>query len=271
MTHPPAGWYPDPAPQSAPGRQRYWDGSRWTEHLHDPYPTPAPAAYPAATYPQPSPQAPAQDPVQPYGQAYGQAYAPAYGQPIAPTPSTTPDGVPLAGWWWRVLARVLDGFIAIPFNLLAVTPVVVSQWDELTQWFDDLSYAADHNTPDPPTPDLLNFTTGPGLTLLASGLVAYFLYETVFLLWKQATPGKLIVGLRVRRRETPNLPASSILARVGFVLLGQFCIVLLLLDYLWPLWDDKKQALHDKVARTNVVRPDRSPANATEAGLPPRW
>jgi uncharacterized RDD family membrane protein YckC len=27
-----------------------------------------------------------------------------------------------------------------------------------------------------------------------------------------------------------------------------------MIDMLWPLWDDKKQALHDKVARTNVVR-----------------
>jgi uncharacterized RDD family membrane protein YckC len=27
-----------------------------------------------------------------------------------------------------------------------------------------------------------------------------------------------------------------------------------LLDKLWPLWDEKRQALHDKVARTNVVR-----------------
>jgi uncharacterized RDD family membrane protein YckC len=26
-----------------------------------------------------------------------------------------------------------------------------------------------------------------------------------------------------------------------------------LLNDLWPLWDDKKQALHDKVAATNVV------------------
>ena len=26
------------------------------------------------------------------------------------------------------------------------------------------------------------------------------------------------------------------------------------LDYLWPLWDDKKQAIHDKIAKTNVVR-----------------
>jgi len=27
-----------------------------------------------------------------------------------------------------------------------------------------------------------------------------------------------------------------------------------LLDVLWPLWDDKKQAIHDKIAGTNVVR-----------------
>jgi hypothetical protein len=27
-----------------------------------------------------------------------------------------------------------------------------------------------------------------------------------------------------------------------------------LLDDLWPLWDGRRQALHDKVARTNVVR-----------------
>jgi len=28
----PAGWYPDPDPQGA-GRWRYWDGTRWTEHV----------------------------------------------------------------------------------------------------------------------------------------------------------------------------------------------------------------------------------------------
>lgn len=32
-TAPAAGWYPDPA--GLP-RQRWWDGIRWTEHLHDP-------------------------------------------------------------------------------------------------------------------------------------------------------------------------------------------------------------------------------------------
>jgi uncharacterized RDD family membrane protein YckC len=29
--------------------------------------------------------------------------------------------------------------------------------------------------------------------------------------------------------------------------------MLSLLDYLWPLWDSKRQALHDKIADTQVV------------------
>jgi uncharacterized RDD family membrane protein YckC len=261
MTQIPAGWYPDPAPETAPGRQRYWDGTQWTDHVYDREHVPSPPSYPPA-YPQANPPT--------YPQAYPQAYAPAMQQAVA----TTPDGVPLAGWWWRVLARVLDGFIALPLYAISVVPVVASQWDDLEQWVDDIRYAADHNTVEPPAPDLFNITTAPGILLVLSGLAAYLLYEIVFLFWKQATPGKLILGLRVRRRETPNLPASSILSRVGIVLLGQFCGLFLLLDYLWPLWDDKKQALHDKVARTNVVRPR---ANLTEgqpttaAGLPPRW
>jgi uncharacterized RDD family membrane protein YckC len=45
----------------------------------------------------------------------------------------------------------------------------------------------------------------------------------------------------------------------GLSLLGAVPVVgsvfglLGLLNGLWPLWDDKKQGLHDKVAATNVV------------------
>jgi uncharacterized RDD family membrane protein YckC len=113
----------------------------------------------------------------------------------------------------------------------------------------------------------------------------------VFLRWKQATPGKLIVGTRVRRRDTPGpLPWSTITLRVGFAtalslfaqvpLIGVLFGLVALLDYLWPLWDGNNQALHDKVARTNVVLAQHTqPVSATsgepqlsaEAGLPPRW
>ena len=48
---------------------------------------------------------------------------------VAPPPAhtppatgpTTPDGVPLAGWWWRVLAYIVDGFVvAIPNAILTL-------------------------------------------------------------------------------------------------------------------------------------------------------
>ncbi len=114
------------------------------------------------------------------------------------------------------------------------------------------------------------------------------IYTIGFWRWKQATPGKLVLGLRVRRRESPDLPWSAILLRYGFHLalgfvglipfVGYGTGMVQLLDYLWPLWDDKRQALHDKVAGTNVVQfrqaqpPVVEPVEtATAAGLPPRW
>jgi uncharacterized RDD family membrane protein YckC len=300
MTQIPAGWYPDPAPQTLPGRLRYWDGAAWTEHVHDPQPVPQPPqpAYPPS-YPPAYPS--------PYGQAgYGQpdhghgAYAPVpYGQAAIKQRPTTPDGQPLSGWWRRVLAVVLDGFIQIPLYLLAAIPVLAWQWDEISGWFSDLSDAIDTDAPRPPTPDVFDATSAPGLLLVLSILAATTLYSVVFLRWKQGTPGKLIVGVRVRERERPGpLPWSTITVRVGFVtalsLFAQVPVIGLLfglaslLDYLWPLWDGKNQALHDKVAGTNVVLaqpahvgqvdqpgqsglPDQSTHVTPEAGLPRRW
>ncbi|GIT80265.1 hypothetical protein LLS1_19340 [Leifsonia sp. LS1] len=40
MTNTPAGWYPNPDP-ARPGSLRYWDGTRWTEHVHPPAGSPA--------------------------------------------------------------------------------------------------------------------------------------------------------------------------------------------------------------------------------------
>jgi uncharacterized RDD family membrane protein YckC len=304
MTQIPAGWYPDPAPQTLPGRQRYWDGAAWTEHVHDPQPVPQPAppAYPPA-YPAPYGQAEYGQGGYPQG-GYGQAgYAPMpYGPTAVKQRPTTPDGQPLSGWWRRVLAVVLDGFIQIPLYLLATIPVLAWQWDELSGWFSDLSDSIDTDTARPPTPDIFDATSAPGLLLVLSILLATTLYSVVFLRWKQGTPGKLIVGVRVRERERPGpLPWSTITVRVGFVtalsLFAQVPVIGLLfglgslLDYLWPLWDSKNQALHDKVAGTNVVMAqpgqpgqldqagqlDQSgqAGQATpvtpEAGLPPRW
>lgn len=240
MTQTPAGWYPDPDPASAaqPGRLRYWDGTGWTEHVNEPAVT--------ATQPAPVPSAFAQQPTGYYAPAAYQDYgANTYYE--ASNRDTTPDGVPLAGWWWRVLALFLDGLIQLPFAALLAAPVVALQWDSWSRWFDDMQYASDTGTADPPVPGAL--WAALGMFFLAS-----LLYQFLFLLWKQATPGKLIVGLRVRLRQRPELPVGAILLRMLGVFLLGLCWIGQVLDYLWPLWDDKKQALHDKMAKTNVVK-----------------
>lgn len=284
MTQSPAGWYPEPDPNHVgpPGRLRYWDGSAWTEHVHDPQ---APIAPAPPTYPDPGQQYPGQQaqqsapdqagfapigggqpeypsstpaasyptqPQAPYGQQpYGQYPT----QPVAyGGDPTTPDGVRLAGWWQRVLARILDFFISLPLIAIALVPLISSQWDSLEQWVDDLDYASTYGTEDPAAPALFDFTTGPGISLLLIFMIVPLLYDIVFLLWKQATPGKMIVGLKVRLRERPELPAGNVFGRVGTTFLLNICWLGALLDVLWPLWDEKKQALHDKAAATNVVR-----------------
>lgn len=44
--NPPAGWYPDP--DGSPGRQRYYDGEKWTEHKD--YPPPRIPSKPMPTW-----------------------------------------------------------------------------------------------------------------------------------------------------------------------------------------------------------------------------
>jgi uncharacterized RDD family membrane protein YckC len=248
MTQSPAGWYPDPA-QTHPARQRYWDGAQWTEHVHDPLPASMP---------------------------------PAYGQPVFAGPRTTPDGQPLSGWWRRVAAQVLDGLFLIPVYAVVVVPVILAHRGELSNWFQATVDAADAGTSPPPRPDLLDPTSAAFLTVIGLSALVSTVYTVGFWRWKQATPGKLVVGTRIRRRDVPGpLPWSTILLRFGFIealsLAGQIPYggalfgLALLLNYLWPLWDDKNQALHDKVAGTNVVLAQPRAMPATAAGLPSRW
>jgi len=79
-----------------------------------------------------------------------------------------------------------------------------------------------------------------------------------------ATPGKMAVGISVRLRDKPGVPPlSAVLRRTlvkqggnlvgGVPVLGLFGSLFVLLDSLWPLWDNKKQAIHDMAGATNVV------------------
>jgi uncharacterized RDD family membrane protein YckC len=232
------GWHPDPVPPQPgqPPQLRYWDGTRWTEHV-------APAQAPAA------------------GAYYGAPQA-AYAGGKA---TTTPDGVPLASWWQRVGAYLIDGLLLAVVSAVLYIPFYGRIVDVYRDYFDDLERAADAGGPQPSPFQVQSDLAGTLALMGLIGLVVGFVWTVGWLRWKQATPGKLALGLRVRLRDQPGpLPWRAILLRwltqagvaaVSFVpVVGSVIGLYTLLDVLWPLWDDKRQALHDKAARTNVVR-----------------
>lgn len=273
------GWHPDPAPQQPgqPPQLRWWDGTRWTEHT-----APAqPEQQQHAQQQHVQQPAPPSDGTQPpaytgsYGASYAASYGSSYGAPGQPMPygpgtvagpATTPDGERLAGWWQRVGAYVIDAVL-----LGIVTSIVALPWlreivDAYRDWFDEVLRAAEAGSQSPvDATSLQREVAGPLAVVTLIGLAVSFVYQVGFLMWRQATPGKLALGLRVRLRERPGrMGLGTVAVRwlaqfgVGVVnlvpLVGGLVGLYSILDSLWPLWDSKKQALHDKAAKTNVVR-----------------
>lgn len=242
MTQIPAGWYPDPDPEAPePKGQRYWDGQQWTQHVQPPaVQQPAAPGYPA--YP---------------AGGYGGAQV---------VRATTPDGQELAGWWARLVAYLLDGIIVGVIGLIVGWPWVSRIGDAFQAFFDEALRAAEQGrTTVPGQADLVNEIAGPLLTLTLLWVVVSAAYHMSFLRWKAATPGKLALGLRVRLRETPGPLSWGTIARrwlsqyayavlTVVPVLGAIVSLYPIIDGLWAAWDPYKQALHDKVARTNVVR-----------------
>jgi uncharacterized RDD family membrane protein YckC len=176
----------------------------------------------------------------------------------------TPDGQLLAGWWRRVWARILDsiivGLVGLPFTGYFYYKYFQVIWNNTS----DLADRAARGEQPPSTFTIPAEAYKWVIPALLIGIVVSFVYEYLFLTKKGATLGKMALGIKVRLRDVPGNPTGSAVAkRIGFVvgisvlgvipLVGTLVGLVALLDDLWPLWDDKKQALHDKIAATNVV------------------
>ena len=90
------------------------------------------------------------------------------------------------------------------------------------------------------------------MSLLVTGLlyaVISLLYDIGFWLLAGQTPGKRVMGVRIVRTDGQRLNFGNALRRaIGYVLSG-----ILFLGYLWILFDDQRQGIHDKLAGTMVV------------------
>jgi uncharacterized RDD family membrane protein YckC len=212
-----------------------------------PQPPPPPPPPPAA------PQGPPSYPSAPRG-----GYPP---QPPGPYPAPSPGGrygangyggdpqiLPYAGWGTRLGGYLIDAVIFIP--VLAVLYLALRHTSTL-----EVHLMTRRN----------GTHTRRSVSLLAPLITAvlFVIYATVMYGGARGqTVGMMAVGVRVVRDEAHDALGYGralwrasveqflrILATVT-VILG----VIWLLDMLFPLWDKKRQTLHDKLAKTVVLR-----------------
>ena len=275
---PAPGAYSAPAQPSTPAAPTYppagslpWNAAPAPGHA-----APAPIATASPAYPPagsngytgtPAPGMPVAStpPVYPGAGSNGYMGTPAPGgyNPSAMTVGPkTADGVPLAGWWWRVLASLVDSAIlGIVYGAILIPTLFRSMLNATTSDTDTTTLFSQIGT------DEAKFS------LLFA--VIMLVYALIMLCWKGATLGQLICRLRVvpigQGQRQGGLPVAKALSRViaYFVLCNGLGAMFLLvgatglsgvwslvglLDVLWALWDPKKQTLHDKIASTQVIR-----------------
>jgi uncharacterized RDD family membrane protein YckC len=148
--------------------------------------------------------------------------------------------VELATWWSRAGALLLDA-------LFAILPILVG-----------IGFAATN----------ASALEVIGVVLIVAGFVwCYFIYYPIFMSRagerNGQSLGKQIVGIRVVRDTGQPMDYGWSLLRelvvrgLLFGLVGSFFFSIpLLLDYLWPIWDESNRALHDMIVSTHVVRAD---------------
>ena len=196
---------------------------------------------PQSGEPQP-PSAPAAPPWPQQPPPPGWSAPPSYGQ--APSPPVDVLGRPLAEWWKRLVALIIDGLVAAIPGLVVGVPSLVAAISQVET--------------DPFTDEI---TEGGGVLFAAIAVTVVVFVVSQFVYFsvlngnaRGQTVGKRVLEIQVRDADSGGpigvgrgFIRELITWLLGLVSFGAF------IDGLWPLWDQRRQTLHDKVANSVVV------------------
>ncbi len=141
---------------------------------------------------------------------------------------TPPDNEPrYAGFWIRTLASLIDTVLL----MIIIMPILLALYGK-------------------------NYFQGTAIIQGPMDLLLSYVFPaiavTVFWIYRSATPGKMIVKIRiidVRSGQPPTI-GQCIGRYLGYYL----STIFLMLGFLWIAFDPKKQGWHDKLAGTAVIR-----------------
>jgi uncharacterized RDD family membrane protein YckC len=153
----------------------------------------------------------------------------------APPTVTTLKGE-YAGFATRLVAFLVDIIV------ISTTIVVTSASSQLL-----LDFTLGRFSLNPNATDLIQ--QGRTAVLVLFAVLLPPLYSIFFWTLIGQTPGKILMGVRLVQLSGERVT----LARAIMRYLGYFVSAFLLLGYLWMLVDNRRQAWHDKLARTVVI------------------
>jgi uncharacterized RDD family membrane protein YckC len=150
-------------------------------------------------------------------------------------------GAPLAGWWTRVGAQVIDWLIVtVPVIVLVILVVMVAAASEAA-------------------------AVVVGIIAGLAYFVAALFYAPMLMKRPGArngqTWGKQALSITVVRDTGEQIGLGYgflrevVIKQLLFGFVGGFFLSIpTLINYLWPLWDDQNRALHDMLAKSHVVQ-----------------
>lgn len=137
--------------------------------------------------------------------------------------------VEYAEFWIRALTTIIDSILII----LITFPILVYIYGWAYFDFEQTGWVA-----------------GPAEVIIAWILPA--IATIIFWLQKQATPGKMAVGIKIVDAVTGN--TISVSKAIGRYFAYLVSLLPLGLGFIWIAFDSKKQGWHDKLAGTVVVK-----------------
>lgn len=153
---------------------------------------------------------------------------------MSSTSLEAPTTIAFASWPRRAAAWLLDGVILAGVVLTTILVAGVPLEDVNTTMLE-----------------------GDTLTLILLFVAPEAIYDTFFVGSRGRTPGKQALGIKVVDAADPS-------SRIGYVrafrrwlsttFLSALFYLPSVIDHLWPLRDSRNQTLHDKFARSVVVR-----------------
>jgi uncharacterized RDD family membrane protein YckC len=149
---------------------------------------------------------------------------------------------PYARLWRRFIARLVDDAL-----LLALLVLIIGLWGHLLLGLRTLFQTHGHS--------LNEIQTLIRIGTYAIGLITGWFYYGFFLSSKlQATPGKLLLGIKVIDTRRNPLSFSKASIRYFATLISGLIFFISFIIFIAAAFTPKKQALHDLVAGTIVVK-----------------